>query len=156
MPTFKCNVNYFIAIFLVGSAFVLGKVAPAIQTYVLSKGGSMEAYGLVSYITPVVVLLFVALVWVIKKGAVCPIPVTKKSTDWFRIGNLTMTIANSLIAISLIVSVVGSGMVKGFSLASGFIVGGALMLAIPLNIFGIICVEVSRLLNKNEPSILKL
>ena len=151
MSRIQLNLNYFFALALVGSVLAIGWVAPPIRRLILSSGGDIKAYSMVSYVAPVFVIVLVALIWRIK-GALSPIPASPGAALWFRIGNVAMAIANSAIVLSLLVSVIGFIVHRPFGLAVGFIIAGALMLAFPLDIIGIFCVEISRLLNRIKPS----
>lgn len=151
MSSVKSNLNYFFALFLVGSAFALARIAPPLRRLIMSLGGDMNAYSMVNYITPLLVFAIIALLWW-KKGALYPSPANPKALFWLRIGNIAMIVANSAITISLLVSIVGYVLIRDFGLAIGFIIGAGLMLAVPLNLLGIICVESSRFLGRRRAS----
>lgn len=157
MQKLRANLNYFVALVVVGSAIAIGWIAPRIKLLFVHSGKIDPIYYNINYIAIAIVVCLVSAAWWINKSIV-PAPVTSKARVVLRIGSVVMTIGNGAIALALIVSLVGVAINRQFGLAVGFIFAAAFMLAFPLNIVGIVCVEISRLLerfqsprHKNEP-----
>jgi hypothetical protein len=152
MSTIKLNLNYFFALFVTGTMLALWFVSPLIIVLLLKLGGGLGIFSWVKTIITIVVFIALALVWK-KKGALSPVALKPNAKNRFRVGNVILAIANSLIALSILWSVIGYLFVNGFGVAIGFILAGALMLAVFLNIIGIICIETSRLGNTNRSTV---
>ncbi len=151
MPKLVANLNYFLALIVVGSAIAIGWVAPQIKLLFVHPGKIDLIYYNINYITIALVVGLVSAAWWIRKTIV-PTPVTSKAKLVLRIGSVAMAIGNGAIALALIVSLVGVAVNRQFGFVVGFIFAAAFMLAFPLNIVGTICVEISRLLNRFQSS----
>jgi hypothetical protein len=147
----RANLNYFLALVLVGSTIVIGWVAPRINFLFVHPGRIDPIYYNINYIAVALVGCLVLAVWWIKK-TILPTPASSKARLVQRIGSVAMTIGNGAIALALIVSLIGVAINHQFGLVVGFIFAAAFMLAFPLDIVGIICVELSRLLDRFQSS----
>ena len=145
------NLNYFLALVLVGSMIAIGWVAPPIKSLFIHPGKIDPIYYNINYIAIALVIGLVSAVWWIKKNIV-PTPVTSKARLGLRIGSVAMSIGNGAIVLALIVSLICVAMNRQFGLAVGFIFAAALMLAFPVDIVGIFCVEISRFLDRFQTS----
>lgn len=151
MQNLRANLNYFLALVVVGSAIAIGWVAPQIKLLYVHPGQIDSIYYSIDYIAIALVVCLVSAAWWINKTIV-PAPVTSKARAVLRIGSVAMTIGNGAIVLALIAGLVGVVINRQFGLAVGFIFAAAFMLAFPLNIVGIVCVEISRFLERFQSS----
>lgn len=129
----------------------IGWITPPIKRLFLHPGKIDPIYYNINYFAIVLVIFLVSAAWWIKKGIV-PSPMTSKARRVLRVGSVAMAIGNGAIALALMVSLVGIAINHQFGLVVGFVFAAAFMLAFPLNIVGIICVETSRLLDRFQSS----
>jgi hypothetical protein len=151
MRRITANLNYFLALVLVGSMIAIGWVAPRVKLFFVHPGKIDPIYYNVNYIVIALVIGLVSAAWWIR-GNIIPLPVTSKAKLLLRIGSVVMAIGNGAIALALIASLIGFAANRQFGLAVGFIFAAAFMLAFPVNIAGIICVETSRQLDRFQSS----
>jgi hypothetical protein len=143
MPAFKTNLNYFIALFVTGTMFSLWLVAPWVSILLMQIEVGPGAINWVMIC--ISALVFIALIWIwIKHGALSPIALKPNANTRFRAGTVALVISNSLIALSLILSIAGYIFVNGFGVSIGFILSGVLMVSVILNVIGIVCIETTR------------
>jgi hypothetical protein len=143
MSAFKTNLNYFIALFVTGTMFALWLVAPWVSILLMKIGVGLSAINWVMIC--ISALVFIALIWIwIKHGALSPIALKPNANTRFRVGTAVLVISNSLIALSLILSIVGYIFANGFGVAIGYILAGVLMVSVILNVIGIACIETTR------------
>ncbi len=147
MQSIKANLNYSVALIVAGSMIAIGWVSPHIKRFFLHPGKIDPIYYYINYIAIALVIILVIAIWWIK-GSITPSPITPKARLLLRIGSVAMAIGNGAVALAFIVSLIGVAVNNEFGLAVGFIFAAAFMLAFPLDIVGIICVEMSRLLNR--------
>lgn len=151
MPTFKTNLNYFLSLFITGSMLTLWFVAPFIFMFFIFVGADIKSVMWSRLLAVTIVFILLASVWK-RNGSLSPVAIKPGTENRHRTGNLIVTIANSIVTLSLLTSAVGFYFVNGFGVAVGYIIAGALLLAVPLNIAGIICVETSRLRKPAMPA----
>ena len=145
----KLNLNYFIALSVLGSMLALWFVAPLLNILVTLVLRSPSNLFWVNGVVVLFVFVGLAMVWK-KKRNLIPTELMPHTETRFRIGNIVMLAANSLVILSVLVSIFGAIFVDGFGVVVGFLVAAALQLAVPLNIAGIVCVETSRQKNSRE------
>lgn len=150
MPTVKNNLNYFFALLITGSMLALWFVAPLFAMFFLSVGADLASITWSKFLAVIIVFIVIALTWK-RNGALSPSTVKPGTENRYRVGNVILAIANAIVGLSLLISTVGFFFVTGFGVAIGFIIAGALLLAVPVNIAGIICVETSRLRRPAAP-----
>ncbi len=151
MPRLIANLNYFLALVVVGSIIAIGWVAPPVKRLFLHPGKIDPIYYNIDYIAIALVICLVSAAWWIRKNLV-PTPISSKARPVLIIGNVAMAIGNGAIVLVLIVSLVGVAVNRQFGLAVGFYFAAAFMLAFPLTIIGMVCIEISRLLNRFHSS----
>ena len=154
MPTLKSNLNYFLALLISGSMLALWLVAPFLAILFISSGMVTNGITLANALAITMVFVLLLLTWK-RNGTLLPSAIKSGAESRCRTGNVILAIANSIVALSLLVSIVGSIFINNFGLAIGFIIAGALLLAVPSCIAGIICVETSRLRKPAIPASLK-
>jgi hypothetical protein len=81
-------------------------------------------------------------------GNIIPTLVNSKARVLLIIGTIAMAIGNGALALALIVSLIGIAVEPQFGLGVGFLFAGAFLLAVPLNIGGVMFVEIARLLDR--------
>lgn len=140
------SLNYFFALVVVSSAIAIRWVTPQIKLLFVHPGTIDPIYYNINFIAIGLVIFLVSAVWWITKS-ILPTPATAMTKLMLKIGSVAIVIGNGTIALALIVSLVGIVVDRQHGLAVGFIFAAAFMLALPLNKVGIICVEISRLLN---------
>lgn len=150
MPTVKTNLNYFLALFITGSMLALWFAAPFFVMLFLSVGADLASIAWSKLLAVVIVFIVIAFTWK-RNGTLSPFTVKPGTENRYRVGNVILAIANAIVGLSLLISTVGFFFVTGFGVAIGFIIAGALLLAVPINIVGIICVETSRLRRPAAP-----
>jgi len=149
MAKIKSNFNYFISLFIAGSMLALWFAAPFFTIFFISIGAGLTSVTWSQFISVSIVFVILALIWK-KNGALLPAAVKPGTERRHFIGNVLLMIANALVFLSLLVSIVGFYFKNSFGIAIGFIIAGVLLLAVPTIITGIICVETSRLRNPSK------
>lgn len=150
MPTVKANLNYFLALFITSSMLALWFVAPFFAMFFLSIGADLASIAWSKLLAVVIVFIVIIFTWK-RNGTLSPSTVKPGTENRYRVGNVILAIANAIVGLSLLISTVGFFFITGFGVAIGFIIAGALLLAVPVNIAGIICVETSRLRKPAAP-----
>jgi hypothetical protein len=144
MPRSIASLNYFFALIVVGSALAIRWITPPIKLLFVHPGTPI--YYNINFVAIGLVICLVSAAWWITKS-ILPIPTTAMTKLMLMVGSVAIAFGNGAIALALIVSLVGIAVDRQYGLAVGFIFAAAFMLALPLNKVGIICVEISRLLN---------
>ena len=139
----KLNFNYFLALSVLGSMLSLWFVAPLPNMFFMLLFHSSSGLFWINTIVVFLVIVGIAIIWN-KKGNLIPTELKPDAETRFRIGNVAMVLANLFVVMSLLVSVLGFLFVEGFGVVIGMLVAGALLLTVPLNIVGIVCIETSR------------
>ena len=138
------NLNYFISLFVSVTMFALYFIAPLlciILGFITHRAFFANSW--VNVFLAFFVFVSIVLVWK-KKGALLPVALKPNAENRFRLGNVSMGIANSMLALSILVCFIGYHIDDNFGLFIGFIIAGALMFAVMLNVIGIACIETSR------------
>lgn len=151
MPRLNGNLNYCLALVFVWSTIAIGWVVPPVKRLFMRPGEIDSIYYNINYIAIAIVICLVSATWWFR-GGIVPTPITSKARLIQKIGSIAMAVGNGAIALALIVSLIGFAMNREFGVAVGFIFAAAFMLAFPVDIFGIFCVETSRLIDKFQSS----
>lgn len=139
----RTEFSYFLSLLVVGSMLGLWFVAPmlslALMGLGLGYGGLVWTQGL----TIALVVLVLGAVWR-QQGALVPAVIASGREKRFRLGSFLTGLANLAVGLALLGSVLGYLLHREFFPVTGFLTAGALMLSLPLNIVGILCIETSR------------
>lgn len=92
-----------------------------------------------------ITLVFLALVAIWKKqGALVPAAIASGREKRLRLGSVLTGLANIAIGLALLCSFLGYLLNRELFLVTGFLMAAVLMLALLLNVLGILCIETSR------------
>jgi hypothetical protein len=139
----RYDVNYFFALLVTGSMLTLWSVAPLIHIALLHAGVGGDSIMWGNILTIVIIFVAIVIAWK-KKGALSPVAIVSGCEKRYRVGNIFTGVANITIVLAVLVSILGYFISHEFNLASPFLIAGALLLAVPINIIGIACIETSR------------
>lgn len=139
----KTDINYFLAVLVAGSMLSLWFLAPIIHIAFMYAGVGLN--GIISGNIVAISIVFVAMIIVWKKNSsFAPTAIVSGSESRYRIGTILTALSNIIVLGSLVVSIYGYYAIPDFGLVIGFLVPAALLLAAPISIVGILCVEASR------------
>lgn len=154
MPTFKSNLNYFLALFITGSMLALWLVVPPLAHLFFISGMGTNGFTLANALA--IGMVFVLPLLVSKRnGTLLPSATKDGAETRCRSGCMILVISNSIVVLSLLLTVAAYLGNSSYGLVSAFYVAAALTLATAVGLVGIICVETSRLRRPGTPSTLK-
>ncbi|UDF34398.1 UNVERIFIED_ORG: hypothetical protein LHJ69_17670 [Shinella sp. XGS7] len=139
----RAELSYFLSLLAVGSMLGLWFVAPMLSLALMGLGLGYGSLVWTQGLTIALVVLVLGAVWK-QQGALVPAAIASGREKRFRLGSVLTGLANLAVGLALLGCVLGYLLHREFFLAAGFVIAGALMLALPLNIVGILCIETSR------------
>ncbi len=139
----KTDINYFFALLVAGSMLGLWFVAPFIHMALFRAGAGYSSIMWGNIFTIALVSLAIVIAWK-KNGALSPVAIASGREKRYRVGNILTGFANITIVLVVLVSIFGYFTIRDFGLGIGFLIAGVLLLAVPINIIGILCIETSR------------
>lgn len=138
------DLNYFVALLFSGSMLALWGGAPLLSILFMFAGAGTNGITLANVSAISTVLLVLLIIWR-KNGALLPSAIKKGAETRYRVGTAMATLGNSIVLLSIVVGLLCYVFNSKVGIAVGFIFAGALLVAVPLSIAGIICIESSRL-----------
>ena len=136
----KADINYFFALLSSGSLLGLWFIVPFTHMALIHTSLSVK-WGNIFMV--LIVFIAIIITWQ-KNGSLSPIAISPGREKRFRIGFILTYISNITTFFVILISMLSYHSNYDLGLVIGVLIFGVILLAIPINIIGILCIETSR------------